>query len=362
MSDFYEVDFLSVECDKSGDAIAIRYMIDGRIFIHVVDCGFLDTAPNMLSHLSQHYDNPTVIDHLVVTHGDGDHASGVRTIIEQFPRISTLWLHRPWLYADILLPYTNFKSSESLIRHLRGQYRILAEIEELAEAKGIEMKAPFQGEKIGAFTVLSPSPDYYLRLVLNSAKADIGAEEMESIYRSGVFEAVSESGQKYGRHPWGSEIFPENDTPEENNTSVVQYGFLCGKRILLTGDAGKGGLALAEAYAAQIGVSLPGLDLFQVPHHGSRHNVDTETLNRWLGPILTQSQANSGTRFTAVVSSAAKDKDHPRKCVVRAMKHRGAHYCETEGKSVRSSGGNAPVRAGWVATAPVPYPEEQEEL
>ena len=38
---------------------------------------------------------------------------------------------------------------------------------------------------------------------------------------------------------WGNEVFSEEETSAENEMSVVQYAKLCGKKILLTGDAGR---------------------------------------------------------------------------------------------------------------------------
>lgn len=142
--------------------------------------------------------------------------------------------------------------------------------------------------------------------------------------------------------------------------SIIQYANLCGKRILLTADAGRGGLAEAADYAPKVGIVLPGIDRFQVPHHGSRRNVSTETLDRWLGPRLSTKPQKGEERFTAIISSAEKDKDHPRKAVVRACIHRGAKVITTEGSSLRI-GHNAPEREGWTAAVAVEYPEEQEE-
>jgi hypothetical protein len=361
MSDYIEVDFLSVECDKSGDAIAIRYRQEDKVFVHIVDAGFKDSAEHMIEFIGKYYGRPSYIDNVVVTHGDQDHASGIRAIIERYKNnIGRLWMLRPWMYAAELVAHTNFDSVSKLQRHLRSQYAILAEIEELALSHGVRIEEPFQGAQIGVFTVLSPSKAYYLNLILNSSKADIAEDARASIVRSGIFEAISESeGTRYGKHPWGHEIFPEEDTPDENNTSVMQYADFCQTRLLLTGDAGRGAFALAMDYLKSQGIRMPGLNLFQVPHHGSRHNVKTEMLNDWLGPILPERPAKG--HFTAIVSSAEKDKDHPRKCVVRAMMHRGANYAETEGKNTRFNSASAPTRDGWGPASPLPYPEDQEE-
>ena len=68
MSDFYEIDFLGVGTSKSGDAITMRYKQDGEIFIHVVDGGYQSTGETLVAHIREHYDDPSFIDHVVVTH------------------------------------------------------------------------------------------------------------------------------------------------------------------------------------------------------------------------------------------------------------------------------------------------------
>lgn len=135
---------------------------------------------------------------------------------------------------------------------------------------------------------------------------------------------------------------------------------LFGEKILLTADAGRSGLAEAASFAPYVGLTLPGIDRFQVPHHGSRRNVSTETLDQWLGQRLPAKPAEGQETFTAVISSAKADEDHPRKAVVRACIHRGAKVVTTEGASLRT-GHNAPKRDGWNAATPLPYPEDQED-
>ncbi len=81
------------------------------------------------------------------------------------------------------------------------------------------------------------------------------------------------------------------------------------------------------------------IDRFQVPHHGGRHNVSTELLDQLLGERK-KVQGGKAT-FTAVISAAEADENHPRKSVVRAMHHRGAHVISTEGSDKRTAK-NAP--------------------
>jgi beta-lactamase superfamily II metal-dependent hydrolase len=127
---------------------------------------------------------------------------------------------------------------------------------------------------------------------------------------------------------------------------------------LLTGDVGRGGLTEAADYAPFVGLNLPGIDKFQVPHHGSRRNVSSEVLDRWLGPKVPENQ--NGAKFQAYISSAKADEHHPRKAVVRAIYHRGGKVFATEGQSIQTNR-NAPTRVGWISINPMEYPTEQEQ-
>ncbi|WP_198957623.1 hypothetical protein [Bradyrhizobium canariense] len=158
---------------------------------------------------------------------------------------------------------------------------------------------------------------------------------------------------------WGSERFSSEETSVENEMSVVQFAYLNGHKIVLTGDAGRSALTEAAEFAPQAGLYLPGVDRFQVPHHGGRRNVSTELLDRWLGPRLAQLLPDGQELFTAMISAADEDAEHPRKAVRRAMLHRGALICTTEDGAF-SVWNNAPYR-GWGRVANKPYPDEQEE-
>jgi beta-lactamase superfamily II metal-dependent hydrolase len=162
------------------------------------------------------------------------------------------------------------------------------------------------------------------------------------------------------RSAWGEEIFSDEDISAENQMSVIQYAMLCNQRILLTADAGISALAEAAIYAPFVGLSLPGIDRFQAPHHGSRRNVSTEMLDQWLGKRLPKQLAKGGEKFRSFISSAKADPDHPRKAVVRALIHRGAKVIATEGRDIQTQV-NAPDREGWSGVEGDPYPEEQEE-
>jgi hypothetical protein len=360
MTDYYEIDFLDVESPKSGDAITLRYTLGQFTYIHVVDAGFQATGEAVVRHVKGYYGEDSYVDHVVATHPDGDHAGGLRSVLKEMT-VGELWMLRPWEYSAELLPrFATYNSEAALRSKLRELYPNLVALEEIAMERGIPIRTPFQGESIGAFRVMAPSKSRYLDLIVDSERTPEGVESTtpNDSVGSALYEALRKALLKVAE--WGKEVFSANDTSAENEMSIVQFANLCGETILLTGDVGRGGLAEAADYADFLGVGLPGIRKFQVPHHGSRRNVSSDILDRWLGPkLLLQPPVGAG-HFEAYISSAKADTHHPRKSVIRAMIHRGANVYWTEGQSIRTQK-NAPPRQGWAALTAANYPGEQEE-
>lgn len=357
MADFFELDFLPVETKKSGDAITMRYSVNGSApAVHVIDGGYIDTGDQIIAHIQKFY-GITTIDNVVLTHGDRDHANGLRAVLETCT-VRRLWMNRPWLYAGELLPrFETYNHVETLRQRLRSIYAATAMLEDIAIEKGVPISAPLQGETIGAFTVLAPSRSRYLDLIVDSEKTPQSVEKAEipSLFDA-LVKGLKEATQ-FIKSLWGEEYFPSSPTSRENEMSVIQTALINNSRILLTGDAGREALQEAISFAPAAGLILPGIHNFQVPHHGGRHNVSTDILDKLLGPRL----AHKPTNYTwnALCSSAKADEDHPRKSVIRAILHRGGHFAMTEGKHIGVI--NGITRHNWSSLPQIDYPEEQEE-
>ena len=363
MADFFEIDFLKVDSNKSGDAIPLRHQIAGHTRIHVTDGGFQDTGDSVIEHINKYYGNPSYIDAVIVSHPDGDHAGGLRKLFDEY-EIGELWMLRPWLYANELIDrFSRFTSVDNLKKRLKELYPNLVVLEELAEDNDVPIYEPFQGAFIGNFRVMAPTKSRYLDCIVESEKTPEPTKQAQESLAREVRQLLGtfvEGAIALVRSLWGEETFPADDTSAENNMSVIQYAYLCNNKILLTADAGRAAISEAADYAPYIGLTLPGIDRIQVPHHGSRHNVSTELLDRWLGQRLDSKPESGEEHFTAIVSSAKNDKDHPRKSVIRAFIHRGAKVITTEGRSIQTHC-NAPNRIGWGPVEAIPYPDEQEE-
>ena len=352
MADFYEIDFRQVHTSKSGDAIAIRYQIGAHWWVHLVDGGYSTTAPEVAKFIRDTY-GTDLLNNVVVTHPDRDHAEGLALILETF-RVEALWMLRPWEYASKLRPYfPRYQSVEAVAKRLQDEYPYIYELEKIARRRGIDVREPFQGAYIGPFRVLAPSPARYLQLIIQSEKTPKAAPV--SIL-GGLMKAAAPIIHLI-KAGWGSEKFSAEATSVENEMSVIQYAVLCGDKILLTADAGRDGLTEAANYAVNNGHWVP-VNKFQAPHHGGRHNLSSELLDFWVGPRLAQMVPQGQEKFETVISAAKEDTAHPRKAVLRALRHRGGFILTTEQKPIILQRNSTRT---WTMAVNVPYPDEQEE-
>lgn len=354
----YEVDFLPVGTKaSSGDAIALRYGSGAYGFtVHVVDGGYADTAPGLIEQVRSGYGSHRV-EHVVLTHADGDHAAGLVEVMETLD-VQALWMNRPWLYAaEIIHHFHGNWTVNGLVSHLRDQYPTLVELENIAARRGIPVYEAFQGARIGAFTVLAPSRARYLALLPHFDKTPerkTTADNATGLL--GYMVATARAAIRWIAESWHGETLSENPEPTSasNESSVVQMALLDGDQIVLTGDVGPDGLHEAANYAAALGVVLKP-KFIQVPHHGSRRNVTPSSLNRWLGPILPQGWPTSGFAYC---SAAPLDEDHPRQKVINAFTRRGYGFFDTKGKHIWYQSGTG--RTG-DAIAPKPFSTQVEE-
>lgn len=364
----FEIEFLPVgDGSKAGDAIVARYGENGVYSVIVVDGGTEDAGSNIVDHIKGLYGPNTVIDHVICTHPDSDHASGLRKVLEGLP-VSNVWLHGVWHHAAEMLPYfeDNRWTADGLENAIRKEYPIIKELIDLASARNIPIYEPFAGQQIGPFTVLSPTGWAYLRLVpqfrktpapnVDRIKAEnmwIGEPRQLSLLGGLVERVIS-----WIRELWEYELLREGAvTAAENESSTVLYGRFGSTSVLLTADAGVNALSWSCDFAQQSGIDLSTLGLVQVPHHGSRSNVTPSVLDRLIGPRLPRGSAE---RRHAVVSCPKDDENHPRKMVMNAFLRRGAGVRKTQGAYFRFHSGTMPHRPAEAMAVPFGFFDQVE--
>lgn len=367
-----EIEFLPVgDASKPGDAIVVRYGEANAYELMVVDGGNIDSGKALVEHVRNEFGKNSVISHVVLTHSDADHASGLREILSEL-NVKNLWLHMPWLSAAAARPYFADKNRTDVAftAAIFNEYDLIREIVELArEKRTIIIQQPFAGTTIGPFRVLSPIQKFY-ELVLpqfdRTPDPDQAAIEAAGFwigkspsFLAKVFEKAISKVQTWVKETWDKERLKDGGvTSASNESSVVLYGdFGPGRRVLLTGDAGVWALTMAAHYAEQTGLPLQDFMFVQIPHHGSRRNVGPTILNRLLGPIQTE---GSPTRYSAFVSAPKDDDTHPRKMVLNAFIRRGGRVTATQGYKKVYWGG-FPVRPGYSSVEPMPFASQVED-
>ena len=361
----YEIDFLPVgNGDKSGDAIAIRYGTQGNYKVMVVDGGTKESGQALVEHIKEYYQTDYV-DYVVNTHPDQDHASGLTEVLENL-NVGELWIHRPWEYVEYIIDYIKQNpnlnidgriTEDSLKKRFENEYyKYAKELELIANKKGIAIKEPYEGCKIGDFIVLSPSENWHLYdLIPNSDKTKeiqsmedskpdltkLGLEKLFSIFEDFKIETLKN----------------DDETSRENESSVILYANFDNRGILLTGDAGNEALQKAYNFSnKELKIDISNnLKFIQIPHHGSRRNVSPNILNKIIGEIGKVDKDS----IIAFVSAGKDDTNHPRRVVTNAFIRRGCKVIETKGRTTCHSL-NMSKRKGWTTATPTQFYDEVE--
>lgn len=363
MSNFgYEIDFLPVgNGDRSGDAIAIRYDIQGGYKIMVVDGGTKESGKKLVEHIKKYY-STDYVDYVLNTHPDQDHASGLTEVLENL-KVGELWIHRPWLYVDKIVECVDnsgTRDKRTTIQSIKDRfqleyYKYAKELENIAKEKGIKINEPYENCMIGEFRVLSPNKEWYLYdLIPNSDKT----QEIQSVKNTSAnflklgLEKLFCVGETLGFET----LRNDDKTSRENESSVILYANFNNQGILLTGDAGNEALQNAYNFAKNIDINISqNLKFIQIPHHGSRRNVSPKVLNQIIGAIGQKDEDS----IIAFVSVGKDDTKHPRRVVTNAFIRRGCKVIETKGNTIHHHR-NMPEREGWTTATPTKFFNEVE--
>jgi beta-lactamase superfamily II metal-dependent hydrolase len=368
----YEIDFLAVgEESQSGDAIAIRFgdlkADPPEQFVMVVDGGFQDTGEELVDLIKTHY-KTTEVDLVVSTHPDGDHAGGLKTILEELI-VKKFWMHRPWLHSENLrgMFHDGRITDNSLSTHMIRSLNAARDLEKIAEDNDIPIDEPFSGNGADSeypeLTILGPSVEFYESLLPDfrsspDAKAGVGVLAKASRAVAAVAEAVTKIAEN-----WWLETLtdPKDDaTSAENNSSTVIHLQIDDRSFLFTADAGVPALDPAIDYAESAGVDTKKCFLVQIPHHGSKRNVGPTILDRMLGE---KHQEPAADRLACASAAKKGEPKHPAKKVTNAYQRRGSkgNVHATQGCGHRYSR-DAPTRPGWGSSVtPLPFYDEVEE-
>lgn len=265
-----------------GDCLQVDYSgTDGKPHQLLIDGGlgtaFDDGLGTMLGPPGQ----PTSVDLAVVTHVDGDHIEGIlRAFKDQRLAADDVWFNgRNQLVELFEGPDRSTRQGDALSLLIPDDQRNRAVGgAALVVGTGTPALVPLPG---GASVVLLSPSEKRLKKLLSkwpasdpSRSSEPFADEDDVSALENVLEAGEDVGEMRGPGEFG------RDNSVANGSSIAFLFEHDGVSILLTGDA----------YASELTESITALlrfrgqdklevDVFKLPHHGSRQNITGELLN-----------------------------------------------------------------------------------
>ncbi len=300
--------------DESGDSRVI-----------VIDGGAAANSEPLLNHVSQYHDNG--VDIVVSTHPDTDHIGGLVSLLENH-NVAHLILNDPRgvISEPLLLKKARTALTSDEYSVFTSAFERMDALQSAAQAQGTSVHTLFASPDSiydwGGWSVyvLGPSEGLFRDIWLND-------EVVSAWFHSDTTDAAVAAIP-------GTSIIddPSIDTKPVNNSSIIILIEGHGRKYLFTGDAGK--RALRGAMTVK---DISKLNWLDVPHHGSRRNLDRALITH-LAPEV------------AYISSPGTTK-HPRRAVVRALQKAGAMVYSTCRHGSVYNHYNLP-RDGWSPISP----------
>jgi beta-lactamase superfamily II metal-dependent hydrolase len=268
---------------------------------------------------------------VLLTHPDEDHINGMGKVMRGLT-VRNLLIHRP---AQHGYPgNTGAEPAEELVA--------------LATAQGAKVIEPFTGVSgFGdTFLIAGPTESYYreqLTAQEQTTKAAVGGPSLAHRYGAPIVRAAR---QVLDQFP--TELFFDDagGTNPRNNSAAILSVLVDGQHLLFPSDAGVPAITQALDFLDGEGRTNNPLNMLALPHHGSRHNLDRDTIQRLLG------DATSERRGVAIASVSAAASKVPSPRVANAAGRRGYPVFTTEGTTLLHSQGG--VDRGWTTMSPLP--------
>ena len=242
---------------------------------------------------------------VVNAHPHRDHIGGLPEIINHFGTdINRVYFNDPLAYVNLMQRnlINEYYQKYSANRQIAGLYESLKDVDNfktLLKKYGLTPHPIFSDTNLGhnLFKVLGPSEAFYKQKV----QFFTDKTSLERMYL--LKEAEEDVNEvEEGNKPCVV-VDEKNDTSAENLTStIIQLTDSSNRRYLFTADSG------VDSYesAQNNGFNMKDFHIVQLPHHGSRRNVNTN----WI--------CNFNPKQYWV--SAAGNKKHPRKAVIECIK------------------------------------------
>jgi beta-lactamase superfamily II metal-dependent hydrolase len=348
----YEIEMLDV---NAADAFLIHYIDDSKVsHIIMVDSGNYEDADKIIDHIHKYYDkvntngwNGYVIDFAFVTHPDDDHIGGFVHMLEYLRDgqlddfiINKFWVNDPTVHEFIPNDVKRVQTQKTLDARLKSVYNYKEDekknLLDLIDLLKINREEAFAGEYLdmSKITILGPTKEYYESLLPNFRNRLDFQTSIENVEEN----SYSVENDTHDENTLSKTLDSANDDASAHNQSSIVFLFEPKERekYLFTGDAGRDAF---NHVPQDLLNSFNGVSWMKVPHHGSKHNLDS-TIIKHVNPKV------------AYISTEKQGK-YLNRCTVNALKNNGTKVYSTSQNrsSIRHHGSDN--RKGWTTIEPM---------
>lgn len=341
---------------KAADALLIHYVEDnGESHIIMVDSGNYVDADKILTHIRTYYDKVNrnglseyVIDAAIVTHPDDDHIGGFVHILEDMQSgkltdisFKLFIVNDPTKHEFVPNDVQRIQSQKSLDARLKSVYDYKDDSKknllDLIDYVGIKRTEAFAGCCFNELklTIVSPTKDYYESLMPKFRNRLNFYRSLEAALEENLYRPEYDTSDNTTLSKTLDEA--TDDASAHNQSSII---FLLetddGQKFLFTGDAGRDAF---KNIPNNLLDKITNVTWMKVPHHGSKHNLNStiiKHINPEIAYISTESQGKYLNRST-----------------VFALKNNGTKVYSTSQNRISIRHGAINDREGWTNIEPM---------
>jgi beta-lactamase superfamily II metal-dependent hydrolase len=347
----YEIEMLDV---NTADAFLIHYIDDNELsHIIMIDSGNYEDADKIIKHIRTYYDkvstngwNGYIIDIAIVTHPDDDHIGGFVHMLEYLRdgqlcdfSFNAFWVNDPTVHEFIPNDVKRVQTQKTLDARLKSVYNYKEDekknLLDLIDSLEIYRKEAFAGEYLAPkITILSPTKEYYESLLLNFRNR----LDFQTNIENSEENSYSAENDTNDENTLSKTLDSANDDASAHNQSSIVFLFEPekGEKYLFTGDAGRDAF---NHVPQDLLDTFNGVSWMKVPHHGSKHNLDS-TIIKHVNPKV------------AYISTEKQGK-YLNRCTVNALKNNGTKVYSTSQNRSGILHHSINSRIGWTAIAPM---------
>ena len=330
--DTYQIDLLDV---KAADACLIRFRDSDtqKDYTVLIDSGNYTDGKVVVDFIMKYYKTNT-IDLAICTHCDKDHFGGFIWILEEMKKsanqsvcIKEMWIIDPANHI-VQEDVKNRINNTTLYKRARSVYDLNDQnlLDILDEMKDIIVHEPFSDGVNNAFDgiidVIGPSKDYYKEKALDF-RNDL---EKAIIYSDDGASDIDDATIDESKIIYSKALDDACDDSSSHNQTSVMILFKPNEsaKHLFMGDAGRDAIDKLK-YESDLD-QIKDLYWLKVPHHGSKHNMDSHLINHMNPKIACISTKGVGHYLNMATVNALKKKG-----ATVYSTHKSRALCLTEG-------------------------------